>query len=200
MFEISEYIGIVAFAMSGFFVSTKHNLDFLGMVISVFLTALGGGVIRDIIVNEKPYSFIHGMPGLTIIFVIAMMILLKLHKQDDIQNRPLFIISDSIGLASFSISGALTAIDHGFNLTGILSIAFIAAVGGGVTRDIIINQVPFIFKTGFYGSVSLLIALLIYLLNSIGLLNLFFLSIVLIFGIVLRVVAFYKKWSLPKFH
>lgn len=200
MFEFSEYIGIIAFAMSGFFVGTKNRLDFLGVLISVFLTAFGGGVIRDIIVGEKPYSFTHTLPGISVILVLTVMIILKLHKKDDIQNRPLFIVSDSIGLTSFSISGALIAIEHGFNLTGILSLAFVAAVGGGITRDIIINQVPFVFKTGFYGTVALLVALLIYIFDALGMLNIFTLVLTFLFGVVLRVIGFYKKWSLPVFN
>ena len=59
MFELAEYIGIVAFAMSGFFVAARSNLDLLGALISTFLTALGGGIIRDIIVDKTPFTFSH---------------------------------------------------------------------------------------------------------------------------------------------
>jgi len=54
MFEIAEYIGIIAFAMSGFFIASRNRLDFLGVLISVFLTALGGGIMRDVIVDKAP--------------------------------------------------------------------------------------------------------------------------------------------------
>jgi len=72
MFEVAEYIGIIAFAISGFFVGVRSKLDFLGVLISVFLTAFGGGIIRDIIVDKTPYTFTHNMPG---VIVISLMIL-----------------------------------------------------------------------------------------------------------------------------
>jgi len=171
MFELAEYIGVIAFAISGFFVGVRSRLDFLGILISIFLTAFGGGIIRDIMVDKTPYSFTHTMPGVVVISVMVLLIMFKFHKKDSIENRPLFILSDSIGLSSFSITGAISAIEANFNLTGVMAISFVAAVGGGIMRDVIINEVPFVFKTGFYGTVSLLVGLLIFILNYINLLN-----------------------------
>ena len=196
MFEIAEYIGVVAFVISGFLVGVRAKLDYLGVLISAFLTALGGGILRDVIVNKTPYSFSHIEPGVTILLTFALMIVLQ--KKASIENRFLFILSDSIGLVSFSISGALVAIENNLNLTGVLSLAFLTAVGGGIARDIIINEVPFVFKTGFYGTISLLIGLLIYLLKSFNNLNYLFLTILFFISLFLRLIAYYKKWEIPK--
>jgi uncharacterized membrane protein YeiH len=197
MFEVAEYIGIIAFAISGFFVAVRSRLDFLGVLVSVFLTALGGGIIRDIAVDKTPYTFTHNTPALIAISVMIGLILLKFHKKESIENRPLFIVSDSIGLISFSITGALIAIESRLNMTGVLALAFVTAVGGGITRDIIINEVPFVFKTGFYGTVALLVALFVYLLHFSGWMNYYTLSLVFVLGVLLRIVAYYKKWSIP---
>jgi uncharacterized membrane protein YeiH len=197
MFEVAEYIGIIAFAISGFFVGVRSKLDFLGVLISVFLTAFGGGIIRDIIVDKTPYTFTHNMPGVIVISLMILLILFKFHKRQSIENRPLFIVSDSIGLVSFSITGAMIAIESGLNLTGVLLLAFVTAVGGGITRDVIINEVPFVFKTGFYGTVSLLIGLLLYMLHTFNYTNLYTTSMVFIVGIAIRILAYYKKWSIP---
>jgi len=197
MFEIAEYIGIIAFAISGFFVATRNHLDLLGILISVFLTALGGGIIRDIAVDITPYTFSHNLPALIILIVMILMITFKFHKKDSIENKPLFIFSDSIGLISFSITGALIAIEHNFNLTGILALAFVTAVGGGIARDVIINQVPFVFKTGFYGTISLLVGLCLYILSLVDFINFLSLAIILVSGVTLRIIAYYKKWSIP---
>jgi len=197
VFEIAEIIGIVAFAISGFLIATRNKLDLLGILISVFLTSLGGGIIRDVIVGKIPYTFTYDIPALIILFVMAFMILFKVHKRASIENKPLFILSDSIGLVSFSITGALIAIESNLNLTGVISLAFITAVGGGIARDVIINEVPFVFKTGFYGTVSILVALFIYTLNSYELINFYSLFIVFLISVSLRIVAFYKKWSIP---
>ncbi len=197
MFEVAEYIGIIAFASSGFFVAVRNKLDFLGALISVFLTALGGGLIRDIAVDKTPYTFTHNMPALTILIVMILLILFKFHKKDSIENKPLFILSDSIGLISFSITGALIAIESGLNLTGVLALAFVTAVGGGIIRDVIINEIPFVLKTGFYGTIALLIGLSLYVLNLYDLISFYTMTMVFFAGIVLRMIAYYKKWAIP---
>ncbi len=197
MFEVAEYIGIIAFASSGFFVAVRNKLDFLGTLISVFLTALGGGLIRDIAVDKTPYTFTHNVPALMILIVMILLILFKFHKRDSIENKPLFILSDSIGLISFSITGALIAIEAELNLTGVLALAFVTAVGGGIIRDVIINEIPFVLKTGFYGTIALLIGLTLYVLNLYDLISFYTMSMVFTAGIVLRIIAYYKKWSIP---
>lgn len=197
MFEVAEYIGVIAFAISGFFVGVRAKLDFLGVLISVFLTAFGGGVIRDIIVDRTPYTFIHSMPGIIVISLMVALILFKFHQRESIENKPFFIVSDSIGLVSFSITGALIALESEINLTGVLILSFITAVGGGITRDIIINEVPFVFKTGFYGTVSLLVGLLMYILNYFSFINIYTTVLVFILGVSIRVIAYYRKWSIP---
>jgi len=197
MFEIAETIGIIAFAMSGFFIATRNKLDFLGVLISVFLTALGGGVMRDVIVDKSPYTFTHSNPALIIVSVMVLLVIFKFHKKPSIENKPLFILSDSIGLVSFSITGALIALEASLNLTGVLALSFITAVGGGIIRDVIINEIPFVLKTGFYGTITLLIGLILYLLSSYDMINIYTLSIVFVAGIILRLIAYYKEWAIP---
>lgn len=197
MFEVSEYIGIVAFAMSGFFVAVRVKLDFLGVLISVFLTALGGGIIRDIIVGRTPYTFLHNEPTILIFTLLLLLIFFKFHKKENIENKSIFIVSDSIGLVSFSITGALIAIENHLNITGVLALSFITAVGGGITRDIIINEVPFVFKTGFYGTVSLLVGVLVYMLNMLDVMSFYPMALVFLFSVLLRILAYYRQWSVP---
>lgn len=197
MFELAEYIGIVAFSMSGFFVGVRNNLDLLGVLIATFLTALGGGIIRDIGVDKTPFTFTHTYPALIVVIVLVLLIVFRFHKRNSLENKTLFILSDSIGLVSFSISGALIAIEHHFNLAGVVAMAFTTAVGGGIVRDVIINEVPFVLKTGFYGTISLLIGIILYLLEQYSLIS--FSSIVILFAgaFVLRLVAYYHNWAIP---
>lgn len=197
MFEVAEYIGIIAFAMSGFFVAVRAKLDFLGVLIAVFLTAFGGGIIRDIIVDKTPYIFSHNIPAVVVFSLMLILIAFKFHKKESIENRSWFIVSDSIGLVSFSITGALVALESKLNFTGILTLSFVTAVGGGIVRDIIINEVPFVFKTGFYGTVSLLVGALMYLLEMFGFIGLYGAMAVFTLGVGIRVIAYYKKWSIP---
>jgi len=197
MFEAAEYIGIIAFAMSGFFIATRNKLDFLGVLISVFLTALGGGIIRDVIVDKTPYTFTHNTPALITVAVMILLVIFRFNKKESMENKPLFILSDSIGLISFSITGALIALEHNLNLTGVLTLSFITAVGGGIMRDVIINEIPFVLKTGFYGTIALLIGSILFVLDSYEMVNIYTLSMVFVLGVMLRLVAYYKKWAIP---
>ena len=197
MFEIAEYIGIIAFAMSGFFIATRNKLDFLGVLISVFLTALGGGIIRDVIVDKTPYTFTHTIPAFINVAVMVLLVIFRFHKRPSIENKPFFILSDSIGLISFSITGALIALENSLNLTGVLALSFITAVGGGIIRDVIINEIPFVLKTGFYGTIVLFIGIILFVLHRYEMVNIYTLSMVFVGGVILRLVAYYKKWAIP---
>lgn len=197
MFEIAEYIGIIAFSMSGFFVGVKNKLDLLGILITTFLTALGGGIMRDVTLNKIPFTFSHNYPALIVISVLLLLILFKFHQRNSLENKALFILSDSIGLVSFSISGALIAIENNFNITGIIAMAFLTAIGGGIARDVIINEVPFVLKTGFYGTVSILIAIILYALHTLHISSYTNISILFFTALALRLIAYYAKWSIP---
>ena len=197
MFELAEYIGIIAFTTSGFFVAVRNKLDLLGLLIATFLTALGGGIIRDVIVDKTPFTFSHNYPAAVVLTVLILLILFRLHKHSAIENKPYFILSDSIGLVSFSISGALIAIESGLNLAGVISLAFITAVGGGIARDVIINEVPFVLKTGFYGTIAILIGIILYFLHHYYTISLSVISILFLAALTLRIIAYYKRWAFP---
>jgi uncharacterized membrane protein YeiH len=192
MLEIADIIGIIAFSISGFIIGVKNKLDLLGIILSAFFTALGGGIIRDLLTHRKIFAFNNSLAGIIVVLVVIIGIYLKLHKKN-IENKTMFILSDAIGLSSFSISGALAGIEADFNIFGVVFLSLITAVGGGMLRDVMINEVPFILKEKFYGSVSILIGFVIYFLRFDVLIPFIF-----VFGVILRVLAYKKNWHLPK--
>ena len=107
-------------------------------------------------------------------------------------------MSDTIGLVAFSITGALLAINADYNFFGVVILSFITAVGGGVTRDIMINQVPTVLISDFYGSIAVIVALILGVLQYLGATNEFSIIATALFSITLRLVAYQKKWHLPK--
>ncbi len=195
--EIADIIGIICFALSGFLISVHYKMDILGVFISSFLTALGGGIIRDIIANQTPFVFTHTLPVILVIGTVLFSLLFKLHKIPDLEGKTAFIVSDAIGLVSFSITGALIAIQHDFNFLGVLILSFLTAVGGGTIRDILINKVPFILISEFYASVALIIGFIVYILHIFDMQNIITLTLLFVFGVILRLLAYYKKWHLP---
>ncbi|BCD62471.1 hypothetical protein NitYY0826_C1347 [Nitratiruptor sp. YY08-26] len=196
--EITDYIGIIAFALSGYWVAAQHKLDILGAFIVAFLTALGGGVIRDILTGATPYAFTHTLPAAIVIGVVASAYLLRLQRFFDYQKKLIFLLSDGLGLVSFSISGAMAALSAQFNFFGVMLVALITAVGGGVVRDILLNEIPFILRTGFYGTIAILTGAFIFLFNEIEFLNPYTVTLLFLFSLFLRLWAIFGKWSLPK--
>ncbi len=197
IFEVAEYIGIIAFSLSGFYIAVRNKLDMLGVFIASFLTALGGGIIRDTIVDEPPVSLSTLTPMGIVFFMVIVLYLLKFHKKQHYERKSVFVFTDSIGLVSFSITGSLIALEHSFSLSGVIILSFITAVGGGLLRDILINEVPYILKGGFYGIISIIIGILIYILDYIDHLSFPAMIGIFIFGITLRWAAFKNNWKLP---
>ncbi|MDD3343192.1 MAG: TRIC cation channel family protein [Sulfurospirillaceae bacterium] len=196
--EYAEIIGTLAFALSGFYVAIKDRLDLLGIFIASFLTALGGGIVRDTIAGRAPYTFTHIIPSLLVIAVLVFSIALRLHHKNEIEKKFYFIISDTLGLVSFSISGALVGLQSDFNFFGVILLALLTAVGGGVMRDILLNRVPILLTSEFYGTVSLLVGTILFVLHQWDMVGLLPLSLVFIGGVIIRLVAYYKQWQLPK--
>ena len=120
--EIADIVGTIAFTLSGFMVATKDRLDLLGIMIASLLTALGGGILRDTIAGRTPYAFTNLLPTILVLSVIIISIVFKFHNKSKIINNFYFIISDSIGLVSFSITGALVGVMVDFNIFGVVSI------------------------------------------------------------------------------
>ena len=195
--EIADIVGIICFALSRFLISVHYKLDILGVFISSFLTALGGGMIRDVLADRTPYVFTTNLPVILVVATVAIALLFKLHKIADLEGKTAFIISDAVGLVSFSITGSIVAIQNYFNFLGVLILAFLTAVGGGTIRDILINRVPSILVSEFYATVALIVASIIFVLELLHLRSLPTLTLVFIFGVVLRILAYYKKWHLP---
>lgn len=193
----SDILGIIAFALSGFLVGVRNNLDLLGLMISASLTALGGGIVRDAVLDRTPYAFTEYYPAITVIVSIFAAFLFRLYRREKLERQWLFVISDTIGLVAFSITGALLALSAGFNFFGVIMLSFLTAIGGGVLRDVMINQVPAVLVTDFYGSIALIVSILLLLLSYSGTMNTAGVALVAVFAVGLRLLAYYKGWHLP---
>lgn len=196
--DVAEVIGIIAFALSGFLIAVEAKLDILGIFIASFLTAFGGGATRDIIVGRELYAFSNNYASVLVIAVIMIAIYFKMQKLKDIEKHPLFVSADTLGMVSFAISGAMIGLESGISFFGVVLLSLITAVGGGVMRDILINKVPLILVSEFYGSVALFVGMLIYGLGVLSWLNTFTIMIVFVLGICLRWLALSRDWHLPK--
>ncbi len=133
------------------------------------------------------------------IFSVSLVSIFQLDKLIDIEKHSVYILCNSIGLSAFSVLGGLVAIKNGLCLTTILFFSFLTSNGGSIIRDILINEVPSIFKTGFSASTALIIGMSLFILEKLSTLNHINIIMLFCFGIMLRLIGYKKEWSLPCF-
>ena len=190
---ILEYIGVFAFAVSGAIVAIEEEFDVFGIYIIAIITAMGGGVLRDIVTNSGIPVFFTSY--VTIPFIIAGA-LLAIFLKGNLKYKNLFVFIDAIGLAAFFISAAVKAICSNYNFMLFIFAASITGVGGGVLRDIITNRKPQIFKHDVYcvaGVIGVTILWFIYPIVGIKIAQL----VTLIIIVVIRMVSYFKSINLP---
>lgn len=198
IFDLASHIGGVAFALSGFYVGVKKNLDLMGVFIVSMLTANGGGVIRDALIDRIPGTLVHPEVFYPVIGVLILAPLLGLHKRPQVERHGVFVVCDSLGLAAFGVTGALAGIEAQLSIFGVMTLAFLTAAGGGIIRDILVNEVPAILSSDFYGSVAMLQAVALYALHRCELLNNVSVAAVFFTALGLRALALKKGWRLPR--
>lgn len=197
-FLVADVIGIIFFAISGALVASRKQLDLLGLLIASYLTALGGGIIRDIFVDRTPMSFTLIYPAALVLGTLTLFLFYRWHHKKELEKKYFFVISDTIGLVAFSVAGAILAIQYELNLFATVVLAFTTAVGGGIIRDVMINEVPAVLISDFYGSIAIIIAIALYFLNQVSLINSISILTVASLGIMIRLLAYYRGWKLPK--
>lgn len=161
---ICNYVGTIAFAVSGVVKGFKKNLDIFGITLLGVITAVGGGMIRDSLIGRLPTALTDPSSiYLSIIVALIMYVIVRTKKQDTPMEKQMlhFLtitnrVFDSIGLAIFALIGASTGVELGLNpmTSGIL--ATLTGVGGGILRDVLVNETPIVLKEDVYAILALL--------------------------------------------
>ena len=175
IFFVIEIIGTIAFASSGAMVAIRQQLDLLGVVVLGVTTAVGGGMMRDIILGNVPPSlFMNPVYVLTAFLTVMILFIVVRLNQKILESRyissyeKMMNIFDAIGLASFTVTGIDTAVLAGYGEYHFLSVflGVLTGVGGGVLRDIMAGQTPYILRKHVYASASIAGALCYVFLNG----------------------------------
>ena len=190
---ILEYIGVFAFAVSGAIVAIEEEFDVFGVYIIAIITAMGGGVLRDIVSDVGiPVFFTTYMTNPFIIAGTLLAIFLK----GNLKYKNLFVFIDAIGLAAFFVSAAVKAINSNYNFMLFIFAASITGVGGGVLRDIITNRKPQIFKNDIYCIAGVIgVTILWFIYPIIGMESAQFITLIII--VLIRMISYYKTINLP---
>jgi uncharacterized membrane protein YeiH len=195
--NIIDVLGTFAFAVSGAFSAMEKKLDPFGILIIAFVTAIGGGTLRDVLVGNTPVNWLSNNTTILVIFfsAIATMFFGSYLKQ---WNKALFLF-DALGLGLFTIIGLEIGLKYGFQASICIALGTITACFGGVLRDVLLNKLPLIFHKEIYALACIAGGITYYFLYYTQINNDWSKIICILLIFFIRIVAVRYKLSLPKF-
>ena len=205
-FLILEIAGTVSFAISGAMAALEKKVDLFGVIVLGITTALAGGIFRDMLVGRVPPAAFSDGTYMKIAFVTSVIVFLAAWMFSDKYVNNIQVIDtinnifDAAGLGVFTITGANVAMTMGYmdNNFFVIFLGTVTGVGGGILRDLMIGEIPFILRKRIYAVASLLGGCIYYVLLSKNVADMTaaFIGIGIVFS--LRMLATIFRWNLPK--
>ncbi len=190
-------IAIAAEAMSGALAAGRRNMDLFGVAFIAFITALGGGTVRDMLLGNYPVTWTqHPMYIYLTISAGLLTMLVARYMQ---RLRAIFLVLDAMGLIAFTVIGCNIALELGYSLTVVIMAGMTTGIFGGILRDLLCNRTPLVLRKELYASVSLAVAILYLSLRHWGVNHDVNLMVSFGFGLSVRLAAIRWSWSLPVF-
>ncbi|MCQ9211172.1 MULTISPECIES: trimeric intracellular cation channel family protein [unclassified Streptococcus] len=160
---ICNYIGTISFAVSGTIKGFKKKLDIFGITLLATITAIGGGIIRDTLIHQVPIALVEPSSiYLSILVSIIMYLFVIMKKNESPRDKTLYqflsktnLVFDAIGLVIFALIGASTGVELGLNFMTSGILAVLTGVGGGIVRDLLVNETPVVLKEDVYAVLAL---------------------------------------------
>jgi uncharacterized membrane protein YeiH len=195
MFDILDILGTMAFAISGALTAMNKKMDPFGVFVIAFVTSVGGGTLRDVLIGHTPVGW---MKDLDYVYVIiaGFFVTLIFRKKLDKLRVSLFLF-DTIGLGVFTLIGLEKGIDAGLHPVICIALGTMTACFGGVIRDILCNEIPVIFRKEIYATICIIGGCVFFLLRKWNIpQDILYLAVSGII-IAIRLLAVNYKWSLP---
>jgi uncharacterized membrane protein YeiH len=192
---VADLVGVAVFAASGASAAIAKRLDLFGVGFVGFVAALGGGILRDVVIGSvPPLAFADWRYAVTAI--LASVAVFRLHPQLSRLRRTVLLL-DTAGLGLFTVTGTLKALNVGVPPVGACLVGMLTAIGGGLARDMLTGEIPVVLQRDIYAVAALGGAILVTLLHGAGHTGALpmVLAAVLITGA--RLLALYRRWHAP---
>ncbi|MFD9911022.1 trimeric intracellular cation channel family protein [Streptomyces sp. NPDC059063] len=193
-----DLAGIFVFAISGALLAVRKNFDVFGIAVLAEVTALGGGLFRDLVIGAVPPAAFTDL-GYFITPLIAALLVFFLHPE--VERTQLAVnVFDAAGLGLFCVAGTTKAYDYGLGLTASATLGLATAVGGGVLRDIVANEVPSLVRwdRDLYAVPAIVGATIVVLCLRFDALNGYTTALAIVTAFVLRLLAMRYHWRAPR--
>ncbi|TBV26051.1 trimeric intracellular cation channel family protein [Meridianimaribacter sp. CL38] len=197
-FQVIDILGTIAFAISGVLVAMNKRMDPFGVLIIAFVTAVGGGTLRDTLIGQTPVSW---MINMTYVYVILGATLFAILFKNYINYlRTSLFLFDTIGIGLYTVVGIEKGLTIGLHPIICIALGTMTACFGGVIRDILCNEIPVIFRKEIYATACILGGLTYFLLSEFLTDSNFVFVIAGVVVIVIRLLAVKLKISLPSLY
>lgn len=190
-------VAITAEAMSGALAAGRRNMDIFGVVVIAFVTALGGGTIRDVVLGNYPIGWTQHPSYVYLVIgagLLTTLIAPYLHHM-----KRAFLVLDALGLIAFSLIGCNVALALDYPLLVVVISGMLTGICGGILRDVLCNQVPVVFRRELYASVSLAVCALFLALRALEVPANLNMGLCFCGGFLFRMLAIQRGWKLPTF-
>lgn len=201
-----EIVGTIAFAASGAMVGVRKKMDIFGVCVLGLVTAVGGGMIRDVILGITPPNVFINPSYASVAVTTSLIVFIVVYIKRDLMDGnfkivydKIMLIMDSIGLAIFTVVGVNTGIQQGYieKLFLLVFVGTITGVGGGLLRDIMAGEPPYIFVKHIYACASIMGSIVcVYMYRSFGAVESMIVSSVVV--LLIRYLAAHYHWNLPR--
>jgi uncharacterized membrane protein YeiH len=190
-----DVAGSFVFALSGALAAVRARLDVFGVVVVATVTAVGGGVLRDVLLGLTPPNALRHWWYLAVPAAAAVLVFVW-HPQVTRMLRPIVVL-DAAGLGLFTVTGTRLALEQGLGAAGACALGVLTGIGGGVIRDVLLREIPLVLRREIYALAAAAGAVLIVLGDRLGALNLAWQvgAAVVVFAV--RVLAARRRWSAP---
>jgi uncharacterized membrane protein YeiH len=195
---VLEGIGVLAFAASGLLAGATKRLDAVGVAVIAFLTAFGGGTLRDLLLDRGPFFWVANEGWVWAVIVLAVVGPVVLRSRHIEPTAKAMQWPDAVGLGLFAASGTQVALDSGASALVATLMGVVTAVFGGMIRDILVNEIPWVVSSyQLYAVIAFAGGWLVWVLGALGLDPVMAVSIGALVTIALRILAIVFNWRLP---
>jgi uncharacterized membrane protein YeiH len=195
LLNVLQLIGVAGFAMSGALAGARARLDVFGVAVVGVTTALGGGVIRDVMLGVHPPTALLHWPFLAVAAVVSLTVFWL--QPQVVRLRRAMLLADAVGLGIFVTSGTATALALGVPRYDAWLVGMTVGIGGGVVRDLLLREIPLVLRREIYALAALaggvLVVLGDWLRLPAGPVALVGAALV----VAIRVVALWRRWNAP---
>lgn len=195
---VLDLLGVAVFALSGALAAGRAELDLLGVIVIASITAIGGGTVRDLLLNRHPIFWINDPRYLLVVFATALLTVAYVGVWPPPGDT--LLVADALGLALFAISGAQIAEDDGLPPIIVVLMGTMTGVAGGVLRDVLTARVPLILRGDIYATAAIVGVSLYLLLQALGTSRSWAFGVGIVTVVALRLASIVWGWQLPVFH